>query len=117
VLLALRDEVNRALEAARNGGTIKKPLEAKVTLRGPRDATDGFSDDDLAALFLVSQVVRADADAGGSSLSVEPADGQKCVRCWLIKRDIGADPAHPEVCARCAEAVERVLAARAAAAA
>ncbi len=102
VLFALRDDVNRALETARHGGTIKKPLEAKVTLgTGADDATTGFSDDDLAQLFLVSQVVRT--DAGG--VAVEPAEGQKCVRCWLIKRDIGTDPAHPEICARCTAAV------------
>jgi isoleucyl-tRNA synthetase len=111
VLLTLRDEVNRALETARQGGTIKKSLEAKVVLSGPmlaRDtalaaAVEGFSDEELATMLLVSQVERHENGAEG--ITIFPAEGKKCVRCWLIKRDIGADPAHPEVCARCAAAV------------
>lgn len=112
---ALRDEVNRALESGRHGGTIKKPLEARITLASDAhaEATAGFSDDDLAQLFLVSQVVRTPAGAlrraqpvgGGAAITVAPADGNKCVRCWLIKRDLGTDPAHPDICARCAHAV------------
>ncbi|MBC8103278.1 MAG: isoleucine--tRNA ligase [Cytophagales bacterium] len=103
-LFTLRDEVNKALENARQGGTVKKSLEAKVSLFGANDATLGFTDSDLTALFLVSQVVRASDDAG-ARITVETAEGAKCVRCWLIKRDLGADPAHPEICGRCAAAV------------
>ena len=106
VLLALRDEVNKALENARQTGTIKKSLEAKVTLTGPTDATAGFSDDELATLFLVSQVERR--DEAPASLVVGPAEGAKCARCWLIRRDLGADPAHPDICRRCADAVSRL---------
>jgi isoleucyl-tRNA synthetase len=104
VLLAVRDEVNKALENARQTGTIKKSLEAKVTLTGAPDATAGFSDEDLAMLFLVSQVERGN---GAASLAVAPAEGEKCARCWLIKRDVGANPARPDLCGRCAEAVAR----------
>lgn len=113
VLLALRDEVNKALENARRGGTVKKSLEAKVILggAGASEASAGFSDADLATLFLVSQVER-DPD-GPSAVAVGPAEGRKCVRCWLVRQDLGADPAHPELCARCAEAVTRRLAAAA----
>ncbi len=77
VLLALRDEVNRALENARQTGTVKKSLEAKVTLTGGQDVLAGFSGEDLAMLFLVSQVERRDADGGSSSLLIGPADGAR----------------------------------------
>jgi isoleucyl-tRNA synthetase len=85
---------------------VKKSLEAKVALYGANDAAAGFSDEELATLFLVSQVVRVE-DPANARITVEAAEGQKCVRCWLIKRDIGTDPAHPEVCARCAAAVTK----------
>jgi isoleucyl-tRNA synthetase len=103
-LFTLRDEVNKALENSRQAGTVKKSLEAKVALYGANDAAAGFSDEELATLFLVSQVVRVE-DPANARITVEAAEGRKCVRCWLIKRDIGSDPAHPEVCARCAAAV------------
>ena len=102
-LLLLRDEVNRALEQARSAGQIKKSLEARVTLLGDGDAAAPFTDDDLATLFLVSQVERRAADAGG--IEIGTAAGGKCARCWLIKRDLGADPVRPDICARCAAAV------------
>ena len=34
------------------------------------------------------------------------AEGNKCARCWIYKMDLGAIAAFPDVCRRCAEAVE-----------
>ena len=39
-------------------------------------------------------------------VEVAKASGQKCERCWKYSEEVGRDPAHPTVCARCA----RVLA-------
>jgi isoleucyl-tRNA synthetase len=39
-------------------------------------------------------------------IEVGKASGRKCERCWKYSEDVGRDPAHPTVCARCA----RVLA-------
>jgi isoleucyl-tRNA synthetase len=39
-------------------------------------------------------------------VEVAKATGRKCERCWKYSEDVGRDPAHPTVCARCA----RVLA-------
>ena len=72
-------------------------------MTGDGDAAAPFTDDDLATLFLVSQVERRAADAGG--IEIGTAAGGKCARCWLIKRDLGADPVRPDICARCAAAV------------
>jgi isoleucyl-tRNA synthetase len=35
-------------------------------------------------------------------IEVAKADGQKCDRCWKYSEDVGKNPAHPTVCARCA---------------
>ena len=99
-LLEARDAVKKALEEARQAGRIGNPLEAKVTLP-PAYAALGAFGDSLPSLFLVSQVVHGDGDA----IEAGPADGVKCARCWLVKTDVGISPAHPEVCARCAEAL------------
>ena len=34
------------------------------------------------------------------------ADGHKCARCWIYKMDVGAVKTSPDLCGRCAEAVE-----------
>jgi len=36
------------------------------------------------------------------SVAVFHADGHKCPRCWQWKTDVGSDPKHSELCARCA---------------
>ncbi|MBQ8032554.1 MAG: hypothetical protein IJ266_01150, partial [Elusimicrobiaceae bacterium] len=35
------------------------------------------------------------------------APGHKCVRCWQWKPEVGTDSAHLDLCARCAEVLER----------
>jgi isoleucyl-tRNA synthetase len=103
-LLDLRDEVNKALEEARNAGTIGKPLEARVTLQG---VAPFAMLDDLPALREALNVseVAYDPDSEEPAIEVGAARGAKCPRCWLMKSDIGAEPAYPELCARCAGAI------------
>jgi isoleucyl-tRNA synthetase len=99
-LLALRGEVNEVLEGLRKEKTIGKSLEAEVVL--PAARAEGQTAELLAELFIVSSV-RLDPDASG--IAAGRAGGEKCVRCWRQVPDRGADPAHPELCGRCAEAV------------
>lgn len=87
----LRDDVNRALETARNEKVIGKSLEAKVTIA----SNDKFnasefltSFDALHQLFIVSQVKvvdKLDDQATAyehGDIVIEHADGEKCERCW-----------------------------------
>jgi isoleucyl-tRNA synthetase len=110
-LFLLRDQVNVALETARNEGKVKQSLEAKVTLSGAHmtgaeplaQALAPFTDEDLAMLFVVSQVERDPKGAAG--ITVGAPKGGKCERCWLIKADRGVDPLHSQLCGRCADVV------------
>ena len=43
------------------------------------------------------------------SVSVTKADGQKCERCWHWETDVGSNPEHPTICARCVAAVRKNL--------
>jgi len=102
-LVKVRDDVNAALEAARNEKKIGKGLEAKVTV--PSAFLDGcrrMDMDDLADLLIVSQV---EVVTGSEPPAVEPAPGQKCERCWKVLPTVGRDANHPTLCPRCAKVV------------
>jgi isoleucyl-tRNA synthetase len=47
------------------------------------------------------------AEVPGVAVKVELARGEKCDRCWQVRPDVGHNPAHPTLCGRCADAVER----------
>ena len=40
------------------------------------------------------------------TVSVSVAAGSKCARCWRVLPEVGQQPGHPALCARCADAVE-----------
>ena len=106
-IIAVRDAVNVALEAARNGKKIGKSLEADVALTVPsEDAFLAEMDSALLAdLFIVSQV---EITVGGElAVSVSEAAGQKCERCWKHHPLVGADMAHPTLCPRCASVIAK----------
>ena len=117
-IMGLRDDVLKALEEARNAKTIGKSLEAKVTLYVGDEYKALFDTDaiDFAQLFIVSKFVlggsQSEAPANSlvlenSSVVVEKADGEKCERCWTIAETVGESEAHPTLCSRCAEVVEK----------
>jgi isoleucyl-tRNA synthetase len=44
--------------------------------------------------------------AEGVWIEVKPSSQPKCVRCWNLRSDVGGDPRHPELCARCVVNIE-----------
>ncbi len=116
-LLAVRAEVMKALEAARNNEMIGSGLEAQVRLAAaaPILAVLERYRKDLPALFIVSQVHRApDTSGDGASavrVAVSKATGQKCERCWNYSAHVGEDRDYPTVCERCSAALDQIEAA------
>ena len=108
-LIAVRDEVNRALEAARQAKTIGNSLVAHVSLRarGAKRALLEPYRDDLPMLFIVSQVTLLLESGDGPELEIDVsrAEGQKCGRCWRIVPSVSADSGNEGLCSRCIEAV------------
>src|SRR5262249_7563072 len=118
-----RSEVLKALEQARAAGIIGHSLDAKIVFQ-PRNGDQssilkGLIDGDrtpLQDLLIVSQATFANesADVGEGNITaydatllncriaVTKADGGKCERCWKYDTKVGADAAHPTLCARCA---------------
>ena len=100
----LRDDVKKTLEPMIKEKTIKSSLEAKVTLSAGGE-TLGFlkqAEPELADAFIVSEVVIADNGAE-LDITAEKAEGEKCERCWAIRKSVGADAEHPTLCAHCCE--------------
>lgn len=114
-LIALRDDVNKALEEARKNKVIGKPLEAWVTVYADDETAallETVPADELAALCIVSKlrVIRGNSEGmQGENLpvqiAIERASGDKCERCWMYVDSIGHDSKHPTLCARCAAVV------------
>ncbi len=60
--------------------------------------------DGLREALVVSQVERIVGDGEERRVYLQPASGSKCKRCWKYL-PLGNDPAHPSLCAPCAEIV------------
>jgi len=116
VIIALRNDVNKALELARVEKTIGKPLEAVVALFFSESAKAQFGKIaamPLSMIFIVSEtkVVYGSGEGyegdefKGITIQIEPCDAPKCIRCWMHNEHVGENAEHPELCPRCAAAV------------
>jgi isoleucyl-tRNA synthetase len=117
-LITLKTDVARDLERLRAAGAIGAPLEAEVAIYAPSAQARRFEAlrDELRFLLITSQahVVAIDTPPAstvptsepGVWIEVKPSIQPKCVRCWHLRGDVGSDPRHPELCARCVVNVE-----------
>ncbi len=116
-ILALRDDVSKALEIARNSKIIGKSLDAKVTLYADDKNIEFLNSilKDLPTILIISSVVLEDVknapdgayvaeNITGIKISVTTPDGEKCARCWMFSESVGAT--HEDLCDRCASVVE-----------
>ncbi|MDP4573685.1 isoleucine--tRNA ligase [Qipengyuania sp. G39] len=95
----LREDVMEAIEPLRREKVIRSGLEADVTV--PADAVpEGFTDEDLAELFITASVTRGQGDA----VTVSRTDENKCGRCWRLLPSVAEDGA---LCDRCEDVVAR----------
>jgi isoleucyl-tRNA synthetase len=104
--LQLRGVIAQAVEPARQSKLIGNALDASVTLEiadpallaavreRPAEAEEFFILSDLRVV------------AGPETkASLVASETPKCPRCWRRRLTIGQDPAHPELCDRCAAVV------------
>ncbi|HAX72878.1 MAG TPA: isoleucine--tRNA ligase [Firmicutes bacterium] len=109
-LLALRSDVLKALEEARNAKVIGKSLTASVTLY-PSAENKALLESltvDLKQIFIVSELVvsteAAPAEAlqfEGLAVLVKAAEGHTCERCWLVVDDVN----ETGICGRCSDVI------------
>lgn len=119
-ILAIRNEVTKVLEVARNEKLIGNSLEAKMEIFAEGTTFKLLKDNQemLATLFIVSAVglkmglseIPARSyfsDEYKLAINVVRAPGEKCERCWNYSESVGKDSEYPEICARCVKVVEK----------
>ncbi len=112
-LLAVREQVMKALEEERNSKRIGKGLEAQLTITAADPAYSVLAryQDQLRYLFIVSAVKLAEDSSNGTGsvhVEVKKADGAKCERCWNFSIRVGEDKNHPTVCERCSAVLKEI---------
>ncbi len=114
-VFTLREELLRGIENLRRENKIRGSLEAKVTfyLNSTWLAVLAPLGGEARFVFLVSELnLRpaaerpSDVEVGtvpGIWFRIEKSPEARCVRCWHHRVDVGSDPGHSGLCARCVD--------------
>ncbi|MDR2141090.1 MAG: isoleucine--tRNA ligase [Deltaproteobacteria bacterium] len=102
-LIAIRDQVNKALEEARQAKLIRSGLEAIGHLTAQREDYLLLKkrEDLLLEFFLLSGLELTEGPATRVTITVSP--DPKCPRCWTRHKDVPADQS--AVCPKCQKAL------------
>ena len=97
----IRELVNKDIEVLRAEGRVGSSLQVNLQLGLPPDDLELFRSlgDDLRLILITSRAEVYQADE--LQLAVTASTEAKCERCWHYRPDVGHDPAHPGLCARC----------------
>ena len=107
--------VNKQIEDARKKGMLGGNLEAEVDLYCSADLKADLDrlGEELRFAMITSAVRVHQWNEGGDitevdglRVEVKRSEHPKCVRCWHLRADVGANPDHPELCLRCVENVD-----------
>lgn len=117
-IIAVRDEVSKALEGLRVAGAIGSGLDAEVAIycEGEyRTALMSVKDELRFVLICSAATVQeaavrpedaTEAEIVGVWIKVNASAHAKCIRCWHHRADVGQNNNHPELCLRCVENVD-----------
>ena len=112
-MMGVRQQVNKALELAREQGNLRGSLDAAVTLYAEAPLSERLRSlgEELRFVLITSEAAVAEmssapadaVEAEGMALriQVEAATSEKCERCWHRRPDVGQHSAHPTLCGRC----------------
>ena len=116
VFFQLKRDVSRELEKLRDAQQIGAPLDAEVDVYCVPAEFERFNalGAELRFLLITSEatvhkvsappagaVAATETGREGVWLAVRATTHPKCVRCWHHRVEVGANPAHPDLCARC----------------
>ncbi len=110
----VKEAVNKALEEARNRGDVGGSLEAEVIVHAEARWHRILEKlgDELRFVLITSKArletldgKGEDTELEGLRLTISRSQFEKCERCWHRREDIGLNPEHPALCARCVENV------------
>lgn len=117
-IMEVKDAANQAMEQARKDGQLGGSLEAEVHLYADAALKQRLAqlEDELRFVLITSKVVlhdiaqrpdeAKDTDVEGLAIAVTRTQGEKCVRCWHHREDVGSSVQHPELCQRCVTNVD-----------
>jgi len=117
-MIAIRNQVNKALEQQRVQGVIGAPLDAEVTLYANDEIKSFLSQlsDELRFVLITSNAIvkplsekektAVATEIEGLCLKVTPSEYLKCVRCWHHRKEVNQNPQFPEICDRCVTNVD-----------
>jgi isoleucyl-tRNA synthetase len=112
----LKRDVSRELEKLREAQQIGSSLDAEVQVYCVPAEFERFNalGAELRFLLITSEamvhkvsappagaVAASETGREGVWLAVQPSTHAKCVRCWHHRAEVGTDPTHPDICARC----------------
>jgi isoleucyl-tRNA synthetase len=101
-LRELRGLATKRIEELRADGQVGSSLQADLTF-----LADGADYDLLASLgddlrfVTITSATKVVLAEGETRVEVAPLGHEKCERCWHVRPDVGAVPAHPGLCGRC----------------
>ena len=104
-LLQLRSAIGQAVERARQEKLIGNALEAAVTLTCDEGIVARIPKEELEEFFILSDLTLQPGKEVAASIS--KTRHQKCARCWRHRPAVGKSAAHPELCDRCENVVEK----------
>ena len=111
----VKTAVNKQLEDARKNGVVGGSLEAEVSIWCSTDLKEDLDKlGDELRFAMITSAVRVQqweeggdiAELDGLRVEVKKSEHEKCVRCWHLREDVGANADHPELCLRCVDNVE-----------
>ncbi|MBM14349.1 MAG: isoleucine--tRNA ligase [Halieaceae bacterium] len=117
-MMNVRQQVNKALELAREQGVLKGSLDASVTLFAEQALAVRLRGlgEELRFVLITSEAQVAELDqAPDHAIDAEDmplrilaakSASEKCERCWHRREDVGTHAAHPTLCDRCVINIE-----------
>ena len=95
-LFPLREELNKQLEDLRRTGKIGSNLQASASLVLEKDfITGALTKQEQLEFFGISQIFIKEGRS--FFITVQPAEGQKCLRCWFISENLN----EKNICPKC----------------
>jgi isoleucyl-tRNA synthetase len=124
LFIQLKTAVGQELEKLRVAGTVGSSLDGEVEVFSKDEFLEKLKalGEELRFLLITSDAkvkrvsnaagppvgaikVTEIAKEGGVWIRVQPSTAPKCERCWHHRPDVGSNPVHPTICARCVDNV------------
>lgn len=118
-VLALRHDITKALESARQEKIINHSLKAKVDIYPDQKhydllmQTPNLGDVVIVSNFEIHKPEEQSPNEAFKAESLESvmivvsaAPGNKCERCWMYSEKVGESPEYPDLCPRCLRIIQ-----------